>query len=49
MATVMLVGATGLVGQQVLQKALSDARVTRLVAPTRRALPPHPQTGQPGA
>ena len=43
MKTVMLVGATGLVGQQVLQKALASAQVGRVVAPTRRALPPHPK------
>lgn len=43
MTTVMLVGATGLVGQQVLQKALASERVRRVVAPTRRALPPHPK------
>lgn len=43
MKTVMLVGATGLVGQQVLRKALASAQVGRVVAPTRRALPPHPK------
>ena len=43
MTTVMLVGATGLVGQQVLQKALASERVRRVVALTRRALPPHPK------
>lgn len=43
MTTVMLIGATGLVGQQVLQKALASERVRRVVAPTRRALPPHPK------
>ena len=43
MKTVMLVGATGLVGQQVLHKALASEQVGRVVAPTRRALPPHPK------
>jgi len=47
MTTVMLVGATGLVGQQVLRLALEQAQagggVTRVVAPTRRPLPPHPR------
>lgn len=43
MKTVMLAGATGLVGQQVLRKALASAQVRRVVAPTRRALPPHPK------
>lgn len=37
----LLVGATGVVGQQVLQQALADARVGQIVALTRRALPPH--------
>lgn len=39
----MLVGATGLVGQSVLQKALASDAVARVVAPTRRALPAHPK------
>jgi len=37
----LLAGATGLVGGHVLEQALADHRVTRLVAPTRRPLPPH--------
>lgn len=47
MTAVMLVGATGLVGQAVLRQALADARVTRVVAPTRRALPAHPKLFNP--
>ena len=43
MQTVMLVGATGLVGRSVLEQALADARVGRVVALTRRALPLHPK------
>lgn len=43
----MLVGATGLVGGAVLRQALADARVSRLVAPTRRPLPPHPKLENP--
>lgn len=35
---VMLVGATGLVGGQVLQQLLDDARCDAVVAPTRRPL-----------
>jgi uncharacterized protein YbjT (DUF2867 family) len=35
---VMLVGATGLVGGQVLQQLLDDPRCDAVVAPTRRAL-----------
>jgi uncharacterized protein YbjT (DUF2867 family) len=43
----MLVGATGLVGGAVLRQALADARVPRIVAPTRRDLPPHPKLENP--
>jgi uncharacterized protein YbjT (DUF2867 family) len=39
----LIVGATGLVGGQLLQQALADGRVTRVVAPVRRALPDHPR------
>lgn len=35
---VVLLGATGLVGGQVLQRLLADSRVGRITAPTRRAL-----------
>ena len=35
----LLLGATGAVGQQVLSLALADARVGRVTAPTRRPLP----------
>lgn len=37
----ILVGAAGLVGRHVLQLALADARVEGVIAPSRRALPPH--------
>lgn len=47
MKTVMLVGATGLVGQHVLHKALASEQVGRVVAPTRRALPAHPKLHNP--
>lgn len=43
----LIVGATGLVGSQVLQQALADSRITRVVAPVRRALPAHPQLSAP--
>jgi len=43
MTTLLLAGATGLVGGGALAEALADARVSRLVAPTRRPLPPHPK------
>lgn len=38
MKTLLLVGATGLVGQAVLRQALADASIERVIAPTRRAL-----------
>ncbi len=47
MTTVLLVGATGLVGAAVLRQAQDDARVIRIVAPTRRKLPPHPKLENP--
>lgn len=37
----LLVGATGAVGQQVLAAALADPRVVQVIAPTRRPLPAH--------
>lgn len=44
----LLVGATGLVGQQVLHRALDDPRVGTLVAPTRRPLTlTHPKLAAP--
>ncbi|APV51771.1 NAD-dependent dehydratase [Betaproteobacteria bacterium GR16-43] len=41
MTTLFIAGATGLVGGQALALALADARVTRVIAPTRRPLPVH--------
>jgi uncharacterized protein YbjT (DUF2867 family) len=38
---ILVAGATGLVGAAALERVLADARVTRVVAPTRRPLPPH--------
>lgn len=43
----MLVGATGLMGRHVLQRALADPRVDAIVAPTRRALPTHAKLSSP--
>ena len=43
MKRLLLLGATGLVGQQVLAQALADPSVTQVVAPTRRTLTPHPK------
>jgi uncharacterized protein YbjT (DUF2867 family) len=41
MTRLMLVGATGLVGQSVLRQALKHPQVAQVIAPTRRLLPPH--------
>jgi uncharacterized protein YbjT (DUF2867 family) len=43
MKRLLLFGATGLVGQQVLAQALADPSVAQVVAPTRRSLAPHPK------
>jgi uncharacterized protein YbjT (DUF2867 family) len=43
----ILTGATGLVGREVLRLALSDARVTAIVAPVRKSLPAHPKLDAP--
>lgn len=47
MKEILLVGATGLVGQAVLHQALADARVEKIVALTRRPLAPHPRLENP--
>ena len=43
MGRLLLAGATGLVGQATLQRALASPQVHQVVAPTRRPLPPHPK------
>ncbi|SDO80035.1 Uncharacterized conserved protein YbjT, contains NAD(P)-binding and DUF2867 domains [Rhodoferax sp. OV413] len=43
----LLLGATGLVGRNVLALALADPHVGEVVAPTRRALPVHPKLRNP--
>ena len=43
----LLVGATGAVGRQVLAAALADPRVGRVIAPTRRPLSPHARLHNP--
>lgn len=45
--TAAVAGATGLVGGQVLRRLLDDPAVVRVIAPTRRALPPHPKLENP--
>jgi len=47
MATLLLVGATGLVGQSVLHQALADSRVEKLIALTRKPLAPQPRLENP--
>ena len=39
----LLVGATGLVGSNVLRVALADPRIDAVIAPARRALPENPK------
>ncbi|MBL8256327.1 uncharacterized protein YbjT (DUF2867 family) [Pseudoxanthomonas japonensis] len=43
MTRLLLAGATGLVGEATLQRALASPRVRQVVAPTRRPLAPHPK------
>jgi uncharacterized protein YbjT (DUF2867 family) len=45
--TLLILGATGAVGQAALAQALADPRVALVVAPTRRPLPPHPRLRNP--
>jgi uncharacterized protein YbjT (DUF2867 family) len=40
---ILLVGASGHVGRQVLGLALADSRVSQVVAPVRKPLPAHPK------
>lgn len=43
----MLAGASGLVGRQVLRQALADPGVSLVIAPTRKALAPAPKLDNP--
>lgn len=47
MKTLLVVGATGLVGGEVLELALHDSRVAKVMAPTRRALAAHARLHNP--
>jgi uncharacterized protein YbjT (DUF2867 family) len=47
MTTLIIFGATGLVGSQALALALADKRVAQVIAPTRRALPHHERLANP--
>ncbi|MBB3167463.1 NAD-dependent dehydratase [Simiduia aestuariiviva] len=40
---VLILGATGAVGGQLLAESLARATITSVIAPTRRPLPPHPK------
>jgi uncharacterized protein YbjT (DUF2867 family) len=45
--TIVILGATGMVGQQLLNQALASECVHRVIAPTRKALPEHPKLENP--
>jgi uncharacterized protein YbjT (DUF2867 family) len=47
MKTVLILGATGQVGQVLLQLALQHPQISQVVAPTRRPLPPHAKLNNP--
>lgn len=47
MTTLLIAGGTGAVGSRALALALADARIARVVAPTRRPLPAHPKLENP--
>ena len=47
MKTVLILGATGQVGQALLQLALQHPKISCVVAPTRRPLPPHANLDNP--
>lgn len=47
MKTILLFGATGAVGQQLLTLALQHQEIAKVVAPTRRPLPDHPKLCNP--
>ncbi len=45
--TLLIFGATGMVGQQLLLQALASDKVHRVIAPTRKTLPEHPKLVNP--
>ena len=47
MKTVLIIGATGQVGQEMLQIALQHPEISRVVAPSRRPLPSHAKLENP--
>jgi uncharacterized protein YbjT (DUF2867 family) len=44
---ILILGSTGLVGQQLLALALSDSSIAKVTAPTRRPLTPHAKLHNP--
>jgi uncharacterized protein YbjT (DUF2867 family) len=47
MARVLITGASGLVGGELLRLLLADSKVTSVIAPTRKALSPHAKLHNP--
>jgi uncharacterized protein YbjT (DUF2867 family) len=47
MKTILIIGATGAVGSQLLAQALQHADIVKVIAPTRRPLNPHPKLENP--
>jgi len=47
MKTLLIIGATGQVGQEILQLALQHHEIFRVIAPTRRPLPSHAKLENP--
>lgn len=46
MKTILLAGATGLIGAEVLRRAIADARIERIIVVVRKAVPHHPKLEQ---
>jgi uncharacterized protein YbjT (DUF2867 family) len=44
---ILLLGATGLVGRNVLAQALANPAITRVIAPSRRPVEPHTKLTNP--
>lgn len=44
---ILIAGATGLVGEHLLDRVLNEPTVTRVLAPSRRPLAPHPHLSNP--